>query len=344
MTGLPNHLKYVSDDQPGIKRRRRGQGFSYYMPDGSTIGDKKERARIEALAVPPAYENVWICPLAYGHLQATGMDERERKQYRYHPDWRAFRDAEKYAHLLGFAEGLPRLRRRVSKDLEVQSGAREHTLAALVTLLDNEPMRVGNDIYAKKNGTVGAVTLTLDNLKTHNGEAVLNYKAKGGRQVQRVLENRKLHEILEEISDLPGKELFVYEGNDGDYHHVDSGLLNDYLKDVMGKPDVSAKTFRTWGGTLAAFETAQKCLMKGSVPTIKAMSKASAKVLRNTPAISRKSYIHPSVIALSDTDMGEISKLGKRLNEKGGPSGLRATEARLFKFLEISDKKYQPSV
>lgn len=324
-------LVYVSDQEPGIKRERKGRGFCYRMPDGSLLCDTEIRKRIKTLGLPPAYKDVWICLLDNGHLQATGIDARGRKQYRYHTDWHALRDEKKFHSLAAFGEALPRIRRRARRDAQQTDDGEIATLGALVLLLDAAHLRVGNKAYLEENGTYGATTL----LKRHVsfGDMLeLHFTAKGGRKVRHRLRAPRLQKILEHIADLPGRQLFVWKDADGDVHPVDSGRLNRYLSELAGE-GMSAKTFRTWGGSLAAFECAIALLEEDTVPLIKALSEASAMKLLNTPAISRKSYIHPQILALAtEADARDLLRRQMQMAQKP-VEGLRAAEQRMITFL-----------
>ncbi|WHO83921.1 DNA topoisomerase IB [Rhizobium leguminosarum] len=319
-------LVYVSDTEPGIRRRRKGKGFSYVMPDGTTLADELQRARIGALGLPPAYENVWICLYENGHLQATGFDARGRKQYRYHKEWQSFRSAGKFHQLIEFGRALPRIRRTVLRHLDTGAEDVNGVLAALTTLLDEAHLRVGNQAYVRENGTYGATTLLKRHLKIVDGQIELKFRAKGGKRVQRSLKHPRLQKILEEIADLPGRQLFVWKDESGALKPIDSGRLNAYLAEISGIP-ISAKTFRTWAGSLAAFGAARETIVGGGRPTVKQMSEAAAEALHNTPAISRSSYIHPAIIALASNDHPLIENGSEPLR------GLRAEENRLLDFL-----------
>ncbi|MBX5184331.1 DNA topoisomerase IB [Rhizobium sp. NZLR5] len=319
-------LVYVGDTEPGIRRRRKGKGFSYVMPDGTTLADELQRARISALGLPPAYENVWICLYDNGHLQATGIDARGRKQYRYHKEWQSFRSAGKFHQLIEFGRALPKIRRTALRHLDTGMEDVNGVLAALTTLLDEAHLRVGNQAYVRENGTYGATTLLKRHLKIVEGQIELKFRAKGGKRVQRSLKHPRLQKILEEIADLPGRQLFVWKDESGTLKPIDSGRLNAYLAEISGIP-ISAKTFRTWAGSLAAFGAAREVIVCGSRPTVKQMSEASAEALHNTPAISRSSYIHPAIIALAGNDHPLIESSNAPLR------GLRAEENRLLDFL-----------
>lgn len=324
-------LTYVSDQEPGIARERRGKGFCYRLPDGTRLSDRIEMTRIKALGIPPAYQRVWICIEPSGHLQATGFDARGRKQYRYHADWQAYRGENKFSQLKAFGEALPAIRRRATRDIEGDTPGPTRTLAALVMLLDAAYLRVGNRMYLESNGTYGATTL----LKRHVslGESIeLRFIAKGGQKVRRSLRHPRLQKILEEIADLPGKQLFVWQDENHMVHPIDSSALNSYLSQTAGE-GISAKTFRTWGGTLAAFSHALERLTSGTAPTIKSMCEAAATELSNTPTVCRKSYVHPSILDLA-TEPVAIKRLELMMEEPAkAVSGLRADERRLLAYL-----------
>lgn len=324
-------LVYSSDAEPGILRLPRGRGFSYLMPDGTSIADQRERARIKALAVPPAYRDVWICPRPDGHLQATGRDERQRKQYRYHADWSALRAQLKFADLAAFGETLPRIRRRLAVDLRAEPGTLTYALAALVSLIDAASLRIGSREYLEENGSFGASTLQSRHVRLEDGVIRLNYKGKGGGRVRETLRDKRLHRILETIDDLPGKNLFVHVTEDGAVHDIDSAQVNEYLAEISGRAGVTAKTFRTWSGTLAAFDVASAA----EKPTIKDMTGAAATRLHNTPAVCRRSYIHPAVLALA----GERDTAPRTAEAR---ACLRRGESRLLQFLEDHGDEIAP--
>ncbi|WP_244520075.1 DNA topoisomerase IB [Sinorhizobium glycinis] len=323
-------LVYVSDSEPGIRRQRSGKGFVYRLPDGSILTDPAVKARIASLGLPPAYESVWICLNEHGHLQATGYDARGRKQYRYHTEWQALRSGDKFAQLLLFGKALPRIRRTIRRHMEGEAGDARTVLAALVALLDEVHLRTGSPAYVQANSTYGATTLLKRHLRLLDGCIELRFTAKGGKRVQRRLRRPKLQRLLEDIADLPGRQLFVWRDDNDILRPVDSGRLNRYLADVAGFP-VSAKTFRTWAGSVAAFTAARGAMEKGDRPTVRGMCEAAAEVLCNTPAICRKSYIHPDVIALADSGSAASAKQLRRRG-RANPE-LRAEEARMLNFL-----------
>lgn len=322
---LPQGLFYYPDDRPGIRRRRNGRGFSYLAPDGTRIERGPERDRLEAMAVPPAYERVWMSPLANGHLLATGYDTRERKQYRYHPDWVAARSETKFACLAAFGRALPAIRLQVRRDLAAEAGDRELALAAAVTLIDRLSLRVGHRDYAQTNGSYGALTLRARHVRLQNGLIRLDFVAKGGKRIRRQLGDRTLLRVLEKARHLSGAELLTWTDAEGAAHSLASGTLNQYIAEAAGPgPDdehFTAKTFRTWAGTLAAFERA--CAGPASKESL---AEAAAARLYNTPAVARTSYVHPRVMELAGTtpDLPEPIRLPR----------LGSAEARLLAFLE----------
>ena len=323
-------LVYVSDSEPGIRRQRTGRSFCYRLPDGSLVRDARLKARISALGLPPAYENVWICIEENGHLQATGYDARGRKQYRYHADWQALKSGDKFDQLIAFGRALPKLRRAVRRDLDGAPGTVDTMLAAITVLLDEAQLRVGNRAYAMENKTYGATTLLKRHVSLADGRIELRFTAKGGKRVRQTLKHPRLQRLLEDCADLPGRQLFVWRDDADLVRPVDSGRLNTYLADISGIA-VSAKTFRTWAGSLAAFSVARQAVETGVRPTIKAMSEAAAETLYNTPAIARSSYIHPDIIALAEAQ--EPLRLALR-RPSLSVAGLRAEEERLLRFLE----------
>ncbi len=317
---MMQELVYMSDAEPGIVRKRRGRGFSYVAPDGTTIARGPERKRIEALAVPPAYKDVWICPLVNGHLQATGRDARARKQYRYHEEWSAAQAATKYDQLEQFAGLLPKIRRRVDRDLQSDPGDLEFALAAAVTLIDRQSLRIGNPDYTRENGSYGALTLRRRHLTLHDGTLRLRFTAKGGKKVRTDVNDRKLQKLLHKVNDVAGATLLSWVDDDGEPQTLSSNQLNTYLSDATETDGVTAKTFRTWAGTLAGFE----CAEQGNA-TIKDIAQAAADRLHNTPTVARNSYIHPMVIDLAGQDVAKIKPVETR--------GLRKAEQRLLGLL-----------
>ena len=294
-------LVYVSDAEPGIRRRRKGKRFSYVTPNNRPITDETELKRIASIAIPPAYEDVWICPNPRGHIQATGRDARRRKQYRYHPQWTTVRDSAKFDRMIEFGEGLPTLRRRLRRDLAARGLPREKVLAVIVTLLDVTRVRIGNPEYARDNNSYGLTTLRDRHVRfVRDGRAVMQFHGKGGAPHEVAIDDKRLARIVRSCQELPGQQLFQYIDDEGNRHPVTSQLVNEYLRDAMGA-EFTAKDFRTWGATLRAIAlmAATPLPEKISERTLKfcitTAIKQVAQELRNTPAICRKSYINPIV-------------------------------------------------
>lgn len=294
-------LRYVAAGEPGIRRERDGKGFRYLDAQGRVIRDTDVLERIRKLAIPPAYENVWICRNERGHLQATGIDARGRKQYRYHPRWRSVRDGAKFERMIEFGEALPRLRRRVRHDLARKGLPREKVLAVIVALLDSTLVRIGNPEYSRSNKSYGLTTLRDRHVSfVRDGRALLRFRGKGGLEREVVINDKRLAGIVRRCRQIPGQQLFQYLDDAGERHPVDSGQVNDYLREATGQ-DFTAKDFRTWGGTLRAIA------LMGCTPMPELVSERSltqcinnaikqvASELGNTPAVCRKSYINPVV-------------------------------------------------
>lgn len=328
-------LRYVSDDGPGIRRRRSGKGFRYLSPSGTTIRDKATLVRIRSLAVPPAWTDVWISPDPDGHVQATGRDARGRKQHRYHPRWRAVRDATKYERLVEFGRALPRIRRRVAADLRQRDLTREKVLAAIVRLMDLTLIRVGNEEYARGNGSYGLTTLRDRHVKICGDTLHFAFKGKSGKYHEVLLEDPRLARIVKQCQDIPGQDLFQYYEADGTRHDVSSGDVNQYLRDASSD-DFSAKDFRTWAGSVLAAEALaaeRQHAMNGKAnAAVKRAVHAVASRLGNTPAISRKCYIHPAIVGgFLDDGLAKLAVATK--NGRNG-AGLRPAEKALLRFLE----------
>lgn len=327
----PPNLVYVSDVDPGIYRRRHGKGFVYAGPDGHPISDA-DKARAMRLGIPPAWADVWICADPAGHLQATGIDVAGRKQYRYHADWNDWRSRAKFDGLAAFGLSLARFRGRVLRDLRGKAGDLEFTLAAIAVLLDRLNLRVGTAAYTAEHRTFGATTLLRRHLNLDDGLLRLRFKAKGGRKVEHTLRDRRLHRIFEAIDDLPGRRLFTWIDPEGVVRPVSSQHVNAYVAARTGLENVSAKTFRTWAGTLAAFDVA--CRGRDRL-ALRTLTTAAAARLHNTPAIARSAYIHPAVLDLARMDAGQRLDL-LRATHPVGAGRLRANERRLLGFLERS--------
>jgi DNA topoisomerase IB len=294
-------LVYVSDTEPGIRRLRAGRGFRYLTPENRRLAAAKELKRIASLAIPPAYRDVWISAEARGHLQATGRDARGRKQYRYHPDWRQVRDSAKFDRMVSFGEALPKLRRKLKRDMGLPGLPREKVLAVVVSILDATRVRIGNSEYARDNKSFGLTTLRNRHVSfIRDGRAVLNFRGKGGVQHEVLIDDRRIAQIVRRCQEIPGQHLFQYVSDDGQRCLIDSGQVNDYLREAMGE-DFTAKDFRTWGATLLAITLLSRTELPQE-PSERALKSEIAEVvrqvaaqLRNTPAVCRKSYINPAV-------------------------------------------------
>jgi DNA topoisomerase IB len=296
-------LRHVSDTEPGLRRRRAGKGFVYLDAKGKRVTDAGTIDRIRALAIPPAWTDVWICKDARGHVQAVGRDARGRKQYRYHAKWRRTRDAGKFARLADFGRRLPKLRRQLAQDLRKPGLPRDKVLAIVVSLLAETLIRVGNHEYARTNNSFGLTTLRNRHVQFPRGDrAIFRFRGKSGQEHTVELEDARLARLLRRCQQLPGQALFQYLDADGQPQPVDSGAVNDYLRTAMGE-DFTAKDFRTWGGTLeaiAAFVRTPRPRRRTQVAMARAQNGAVKQVaaeLGNTPAVCRSSYIHPAVFA-----------------------------------------------
>jgi DNA topoisomerase-1 len=324
-------LRHTSDERPGIRRRRRGRGFQYIAPDGKTITDAAERARIAALAVPPAWTDVWICPWPNGHLQATGRDARGRKQYRYHPRWREVRDEAKYGRLIAFAAALPRIRRRVDRDMSRHALGKTRVVATLVRLLDETGIRVGNEEYARENGSFGLTTLEKRHVDVTGARIAFRFRGKAGKVSEVDITDPRVARVLRRCEGLPGQQLFQYAGDDGEPVDVDSDDVNDYLQEVSGE-DFTAKDFRTWAGTVLAARALDEVGEAGSPAeakrqVVRAIESVAAE-LGNTPAVCRSCYVHPDVI-----DAHLEGALAPALGQAARHRGLSTEEAAVLAFL-----------
>ena len=292
-------LRYMTDTRPGISRKRRGKSFHYFDSDGKRITEEATLRRIRSLVIPPAWTDVWICPIANGHLQATGRDARRRKQSRYHARWRATRDETKYERMKLFGAALPQIRKHVERDLALPGLPREKVLATIVRLLETTFIRVGNEEYARENRSYGLTTLRNKHVDVEGSKVHFNFKGKSGKFHSIDVNDRRLARIVKKCQDVPGYELFQYFDEDGNHRSVDASDVNDYLRGMTDE-DFTAKDFRTWAGTVLAcallrqfdtFET-QTQAKKNVVEAIKSV----AERLGNTPSVCRKCYVHPQVI------------------------------------------------
>ena len=292
-------LTYVSDDEPGIRRRKAGKGWSFRSPDGKVIKDAKTVERIRKLAIPPAYQDVWICVRADGHLQATGRDAKGRKQYRYHPAFREVRESAKYEHVTSFAKALPGIRAIVEEHMGLSGLPRQKVLATVVHLLETTLIRVGNADYAKQNKSYGLTTLRNPHVGVTGGELKFQFKGKSNKVWNLKIHDRRVAKIVKACQDLPGQQLFQYRDQDKELHAVTSQDVNDYLREITQR-DITAKDFRTWAGTVLA---AMALSEFGNIDTeakakknVRAAIETVASRLGNTATICRKCYVHPEVV------------------------------------------------
>ncbi len=330
-------LRYVTDAKPGIRRKRAGKHFSYIGLDGKPIRDEKELRRIRSLAIPPAWKDVWICPDPRGHLQATGRDARGRKQYRYHPQWRKVRDETKYDRMVAFGRALPAIRKCVERDLKLPGLPREKVLATIVYLLDISSVRIGNEEYARENNSFGLTTMRNKHVDIEGANLHFQFRGKSGKEQRIDIRDRRLARIVKNCRDLSGQELFQYIDEKQQCHVVESSDVNEYLKQISGQ-DFTAKDFRTWSGTVAATSALQELgeyetQTQAKKNVVRAIELA-AQCLGNTPAICRKSYVHPDIITsyLSGSLLTAIKSDKEQIEEL--PDGLRSEEITVLVFLQ----------
>jgi DNA topoisomerase I len=330
-------LVYVSDAMPGIRRIRRGKGFAYRHPDGSAVADEVTLARIRALAIPPAYTDVWICGEPCGHVQATGRDQKGRKQYRYHKDWHGEQDASKFARLVDFAKALPALRRRIAGDMAKRGIPRERVLAAVVDLLDRTLIRVGNAEYARGNDSYGLTTLQNRHVEVKGSALHFRFKGKSGKEWTLKLADRRIARIVRSVQDLPGQDLFQYLDEDGQVRDVESAAVNAYIRETAG-PQSSAKDFRTWNGTVLAAralaEAGPFTSKREAASKVRAAIAAVAERLGNTVAVCRASYVHPAIID------GYLAGTPCRPADAGKIiAGLSPEESAVLRYLAAAQRK-----
>ncbi len=345
-------LRYVSDERPGISRQPRGSKFAYRLPGGTSIRDPETLRRIRSLAIPPAWQGVWICPQENGHIQATGRDARRRKQYRYHARWREVRDEAKYERVLAFGEALPRIRRRVAAALRSRGLSREKVLATIVRLLETTLIRVGNDEYAQNNGSFGLTTLRNRHAKVRGAQITFEFKGKSGIRHRIDVRDPKVAQLVRRCQHLPGQELFGYLDDDGTVRDVTSDDVNRYLHEIAGD-DFSAKDFRTWAGTVLAAialrEFGKFTSTRQAKRNVLQAVEAVAKMLGNTPTICRRCYVHPSVLdgyLAGQTIAALRQSTAQRLRKSLGK--LRPEEAAVMVFLrerlaQARGEKRQPA-
>jgi DNA topoisomerase I len=331
------NLLYVTDNKPGITRIKKGKGFAYYL-NNKPLKEKKEMERIRKLAIPPAWMNVWICPEDTGHIQATGKDVRQRKQYRYHELWNKLRNETKFHRLYEFGKVLPQLRLQLEKDLAGTALTQQKVLATVISLMERTFIRVGSNEYEKTNGSYGLTTLKDKHVAITGDNMQFSFKGKKGIEHDITLKNKKLARMVQQCRDIPGKELFQYYDTDGTRKPIDSGMVNQYIKEASGY-DCSAKDFRTWAGSVHALQ-AFRALGEALTVTEKKKNVLTAldevsKKLGNTRTVCRKYYVHPSLLQLYEEDnlSGYMKELDK-LEEPDNKSGLTAEEKVLMKILK----------
>jgi DNA topoisomerase-1 len=336
-------LRYTTDTIPGIRRMKRGKHFAYLNPDGKPITDEHELARIRSLAIPPAYTDVWISPYANGHLQATGRDARGRKQYRYHKRWRAVRDENKFDRMIAFAKALPTIRRAVARDVALAGMPREKVLAALVELLEMTAIRVGNEEYERDNDSYGLTTLHEEHASVHGSTIRFHFRGKSGKVHDVTIRDKRIARIIKASQEIPGEHLFEYVDDDGTPRAVHSEDVNVYLKEISGG-DFTAKDFRTWEATMCCALELAAVHVDGATEAKKAVVEAIKHVaerLGNTPAVSKKSYIHPGVIEefLRDGKLELVEKTGSKTERHE----LTGHEAAVIELIErIAERQNQP--
>lgn len=328
----------MTDDRPGIQRTRRGRGIRYLRPDGSAVTDERTLARIKSLAIPPAWTEVWICPSPNGHIQATGRDEKGRKQYRYHARWREVRDEAKFDRMIAFGQALPLIHQRTDEHLRRRGLPREKILAAVVRLLESSLIRIGNEEYARQNKSYGLTTLRTRHVDVTGSDIRFRFRGKSGKTHQIRVRDRRLSRVVGQLLDLPGQELFQYVDDDDTPHTVNSDDVNAYLREITGQ-DFTAKDFRTWAATvlaaralreIGAFESATQA-RRNVVQAVETV----AKRLGNTPTICRKCYVHPAVIN-AYLDGAAVDVLRERAEQElsESPGELPDEEAAVLSFLQ----------
>jgi DNA topoisomerase I len=327
-------LRHSSDAEPGITRKRMGRYWAYFDAEGNRITDRDEIDRLNAIGLPPAYTNAWFCGDPDGHLQATGIDARGRKQYRYHPDFREKRETAKYEGLLEFGKALPRLRKRVEEDLKRRKLTRDTVLAAVVRLLDTEHIRIGNEQYARTNKSFGATTLRSRHLRRKGQKMHMRFTGKHGITHEVTITDTHLKRICKRCQELPGQMLFQYVNGDGEPKPITSGDVNEYIKQATGG-DFTAKHFRTWSASVIALEQMLKKAEDSRI-SVKTVVEPVAEALGNTPAISRKSYVHPALLeAVKDNPRDPLDGLDRPRGKKR----LSSAEVGLLEFLARGAKR-----
>ena len=331
-------LRYVNDDRPGYTRKSKGDDFEWLDTEGKVIRDEQRLLRLKRLAIPPAWTDVWVCPAPNGHIQATGRDARGRKQYLYHERWREVRDENKYDRIISFGKALPKIRRRVAKDLKLPGLPRNKVLATVVQLLESTFIRIGNEEYARENKSFGLTTMKDRHVEVKGAKLRFRFRGKSGREHEIDVTDRRTAKIISKLQDLPGQDLFQYLDDDGKRCDISSQDVNEYLREITGE-DFSAKDFRTWAGTVltAIALNAQEKFenKKQAQANIKTAISAVATILGNTPAICRKCYVHPAVFEtyLDQKSIDGLKQMTEDVLEKEDVD-LRSSETAILKFLK----------
>lgn len=319
---LPSHLIYFSDENPGYTRKRWGRGFRYFNPDQKPLSDKVELKRIKALVIPPAWKKVWISPKVNSHLQCTGYDVKERKQYIYHDDWLLYRQEKKFEYLKEFGVLLPDIREHYHQQIRRKGWPREKVLSLILYMLDHYYFRIGNEQYARENGTYGVTTLRRRHVESNDRELMLNYTAKSGKKREVHIDDPKIARLVHQMSELPGYEIFRYQDDDGKFTDIDSSDVNAYLLNLTGQP-FTAKNFRTWGGTRLAIEKYPEALQAlKENPRLEfepTLVRLVAEVLGNTVSVCREYYIHPTVLGFLNKQHPAPLDQGKSIHQLLSP-------------------------
>jgi DNA topoisomerase-1 len=331
-------LRYVSDDRPGYTRKEKGDDFEWFDADRKPIRDEQRLLRIKRLAIPPAWTDVWVCPSANCHLQATGRDGRRRKQYLYHERWREVRDENKYDRIISFGKALPKIRRRIARDSKLPGLPRNKVLAVVVQLLERTFIRIGNEEYARENKSFGLTTMKDRHVEVKGAKLRFRFRGKSGRDHEVDVTDKHIAKIISKLQDLPGQDLFQYVDEEGEIRNISSQDVNEYLREITGE-DFTAKDFRTWAGTVltAVALKAQEQFenQKQAKSNINTAIKAVSKILGNTPAICRKCYVHPAVLEsyLDQKSIDGLKQMTEDALEKEGVD-LRSSETAVLKFLK----------
>lgn len=350
MRSMAEHIKkllYVSDEDPGYTRKRWARGHRFFDPEGKSISKTVLQDRLKSLVIPPMWNDVWICKRENGHLQATGYDDKGRKQYLYHPLWQEYRSRHKFDKMIEFAHALPRIRERVAHDLDKDGWPREKVLALIVSLLDASHVRIGNQEYLKENKTYGLSNLRRKHLSLEGREAIFTYKSKHGIEQRVSIDDQKLVSLIRECSELPGHELFrFYEGEHAG-QLVDSGDVNEYLKEISNEEDFSSKNFRTWGGTVTAVERLEEAVEEVQANPKKELTpslvKKVAQRLGNTEAVCRDYYIHPCMLECVENGY-LLQSLRRFKTVDQGPYGLKPAEQITLKVLQKQQKEHDVTI